>query len=141
SNAQTMGGAAAYQSGFACTLTLENCTVTDNSTNDPNGGGVAAINGSPTINLLNTIVAGNTSGNDTDLAGTITSQGGNLIGNADNATITATTNDQFGTTASPVDAMLDALADNPGATQTHRLQTGSPALNSALTAGAPADDQ
>lgn len=141
SNAQTRGAANAYDDGAPCTLTLVNCTVTGNSTTETDGGGVAGINGSPVINLRNTIVAGNTSGNATDLSGTITSQGGNLIGNADNATITATTNDQFGTTALPVDAMLDALADYSGPTQTHRPQAGSPALNTALVAGSPTEDQ
>ena len=60
------------------------------------------------------------------VSGTLTSQGHNLIGDNSGATITPTTGDQIGTSASPIDPKLGPLANNGGPTQTRALLPGSP---------------
>src|SRR5205823_7580813 len=54
----------------------------------------------------------------------------NLVGvNTGLAGITNGSNqNQVGTVAAPIDPKLDPLGNNGGPTQTHKLQTGSPAL-------------
>ncbi|MCA8936055.1 MAG: right-handed parallel beta-helix repeat-containing protein [Planctomycetes bacterium] len=120
------------------TLMFVNCTITANSAGA--GGGIFVTGGS--VTLVNTIVAGNTAtGSGPNINGTATSNGGNLIGDNTDLTMTAATNDQIGTSAMPIDPMLGALADNGGPTMTHALLTGSPAINMAVSTGAPANDQ
>jgi hypothetical protein len=112
-------------------VTVSSCTITDNTaTGDPGGGGFFA-NGLTT--LKNTLIAGNHHAGNPDIfiGSNITSQGYNLIGNADNGAgpVTPATGDQFGTTGSPINAMLGLLLDNGGPTKTHALLAGSPALD------------
>ena len=60
------------------------------------------------------------------------SLGYNIIGNNDGCSVATGTGDNFGTTASPVDALLAPLALNGGQTEqtkTHALLSGSPALD------------
>jgi CSLREA domain-containing protein len=121
-------------------LTLINTTVTANTASG-SGSGVAGIfNGSgSTANLKNSIVAQNTSALMLqDLNGTFNSQGYNLIGKSDgtNGVTNGANGDQVGTIATPIDPKLGVLTDNAGATKTHALLVGSPAIdagNSALT--------
>jgi hypothetical protein len=83
------------------------------------------------VNCRNTIIAGNT-GAFRDFAGSLTSQGYNLIGNNAGTTITGdTTGNIVGTGASPVNALLGPLEDNGGPTKTKTiaLLPGSPALD------------
>jgi hypothetical protein len=61
--------------------------------------------------------------------------GYNIIGNNADAVINSQPTDQIGTPASPIDPLLEPLADNGGPTLTHALQSGSPAINR----GDPAD--
>lgn len=120
-----------------------NCTVTDNRLpNSTSAGGIRVAGGN--VTLTNTIVAGNNvNGNPdirTDFGGNYVSGGGNLIGNVGAVTgAFIATNDQAGTSASPISAGLAPLADNGGNTDTHALLTGSTALNAGITAGLPAD--
>ncbi|HEV3375764.1 MAG TPA: Ig-like domain-containing protein [Thermoleophilaceae bacterium] len=106
-------------------LTMRNSTVTSNSA--PSGAGVdnggGALIGDGLVFLLNTIVAGNTTGG--NCAGAITSLGGNLE-NANTCVLRQLT-DHPGT-----DPLLGPLADNGGPTQTHALLAGSPAQENAL---------
>ncbi|WP_419195274.1 DUF4347 domain-containing protein, partial [Novipirellula herctigrandis] len=114
-------------------LTIVNSTITLNSADT--GGGIWSTGG-PIPDLLNTIVAGNTAGTaNPDVQGDFVSSGNNLIGDVGTAT-------GFGgsdiTGQSP---LLAALADNGGFPRTHALLTGSPAINTGATTGAPAVDQ
>jgi uncharacterized repeat protein (TIGR01451 family) len=124
--------------------TLVNVTVTNNradadgdTTGD--GGGIAQVS-SNAITLHNTIVAGNSKGTGSTaddffvLPGSAvnSASSNNLIG-ADTGHIGGLTNgnhgNQIGTSASPINPLLGALADNGGPTKTHRLLPGSPAIN------------
>ena len=132
------------------TLTLTNCTITDNtadSDNDGDGDGGGIYGHSGTVNLKNTILAGNTDPTSApDCSGTLASQDYNLVGDNSGCTFTPQTHDQVGTGGSPVDPQLGPLADNGGPTETHALLTGSPAINAIPEGGtgyngAPAMDQ
>ena len=101
-------------------LTIANSTVTNNS--GSYGGGVQNRG---TLNLSNSIVAGNTAThNPTDIynfPNSSVSGNYNLVQNGDAITGTGNITGQ--------DAKLGALANNGGATQTHALIDGSPAID------------
>jgi hypothetical protein len=113
-------GGGIYNGG---TLTLTNSTVSGN-TSRVSGGGI--LKGGGTAKLANTIVARNTATTkDTDVSGTFTSQGNNLIGNTEGAT-------GFG--ASDLlnrNPLLGPLQNNGGPTDTRALLPGSPAIDAA----------
>ncbi|MGH9457275.1 MAG: choice-of-anchor Q domain-containing protein [Thermoanaerobaculia bacterium] len=132
------------------TLRVVNSTIVGNTAFS--GGGIWSGNFSPgsttlRLELVNTIVAGNTitdgSGPDLDVSGTTTLVAEhNLIGDGDSSGISHGANgNQVGTTASPIDPLLGALADHGGPTETRALLVGSPAIDAGTTAGAPAADQ
>jgi hypothetical protein len=109
------------------------------------GGGIRVAFGAATIE--NTIVAGNTAANGAganpgaftpapDVAGSVTSNGHNLLGNTTGATGFTGTGDLTG--ANP---MLAALADNGGPTQTMMPQAGSQAIDAGVAAGATTDQR
>ena len=126
------------------TLTLNNVTITANQSGDPEGrgstggtGGLAngdALDPTATVNLSNTIVAGNTAFADlvtrvpSDCSGTLTSAGYNLIGTTRNGAEACTIagNRTGNKTGSP---RLGPLQNNGGPTLTHALLKGSPAIN------------
>src|SRR5205823_10462978 len=111
----------------ASNATLTNCTVSSNTANE--GGGIYHITGpaAGTLTLKNTIVAGNTASTATDFSGGATSQGYNLIGDADASSGSFNqTGDQTGTSSSPLNALLGTLQNNGGPTSTHALLSGSP---------------
>ncbi len=129
-------GGGVFSFGFA---TIINCTVTGNSTPNDHANGLGGF--SSTITMANTIVAGNgDSPNDKDLENTLftpaafVSLGHNLIGNADGVSAFNGVGDNFGTTASPLNAQLAPLADNGGPTMTHALLSNSPALDAGSNA-------
>lgn len=145
------GGGIALQSG--ATGTVRNITVTNNRmTGTPisgaQGGGGIRVNGS--LNIGNSLVAGNTStatgGIDIRLdSGTITSAGGNLIGdNTDAGTATFGTtgtpnanNDYVGTGGGVINPMLAALDyASTGTTRVHLPMTGSLAIDRGVDANA-----
>lgn len=120
---------------------IEYTTITGAQT-----GGDGALNGS--ITLRSALVAGNTdtssaADNYPDLAGSISSEGYNLIGNVGNYDFnTNTTGDRYGDpngttmpnsgaveSPTPINPLLGPLADNGGPTPTHALLAGSPALD------------
>ena len=152
------------------TLTMTNCTVSDNHANPDGGrgGGIytsanaltltnvtitgnsaytccsfqsgQGIHNSGTVNVRNTIIAGNGNGSVPDVTGNYNSQGYNLIGRAtsgvgggSNGDQSGFTNgvkgDHVGTLAAPIDPQLGLLADNGGPTFTHALLAASPALD------------
>ncbi|MBD2409566.1 hypothetical protein FACHB389_09210 [Nostoc calcicola FACHB-389] len=122
---------------------LNNSTIINN-TADSNGDGVGdgggVFNSEPSIYtggpivVGNTIIAGNfdksSSGDiNPDLSGsTFSDLGNNLIGNQTGST-GFTTSTLVGTNASPIDPKLGPLQNNGGATLTHSLLAGSPAIN------------
>jgi hypothetical protein len=131
SNNSTSGGGGIRLLNGNGVLNITNSTITNNTTGF-DGGGIRQQD-PYTVNLRNTIVAGNidsSGGNAPDMAGTITSQGYNLIGDSSGGTITGTTT---GNTLN-VNAQLGSLANNGGATLTHALLAGSPAVNAGSNA-------
>ncbi len=125
----------------ANTLSLTNCTLSANSTGSAgnvipgfgaagNGGGIFNGNNASSSTIRNTIVALNTTaGTGPDLSGGFTSLGYNLIGDNSGATLTPTLGNKIGTSASPIDPRLGALASHGGPTQILRLLFGSPAID------------
>jgi len=122
------------------TITLRNVTITDNIT--ANGGGIVQSSGTlSTLTLGNTIVAGNiaTSGSGPEIefqGGTITSEGGNLVGDSPGDSTNTGPN---AITYQPTDnrdvnPMLGALQNNGGTTPTHGLLIGSLAIDAGLNA-------
>jgi CSLREA domain-containing protein len=123
------------------TLSLINCTVTDNTAYSccsfQNGQGV---HNSGTANIRNTIIAGNGSATTPDVTGNFNSQGHNLIGKAtfgssngnngdESGFVNGNNGDQVGTLGSPLSALLGPLADNGGPTLTHSPLAGSLVLD------------
>jgi len=130
SNNSTSGGGGIRLLNGNGVLNITNSTITNNTTGF-DGGGIRQ-QAPYTVNLRNTIVAGNidsSGGNAPDIEGTITSQGYNLIGDGSGGTITATSGDQIGSSTSPINALLAPLANNGGPTFTHALMADSPAIN------------
>ncbi|PMP82562.1 MAG: hypothetical protein C0183_09955, partial [Roseiflexus castenholzii] len=139
SNNQADGDGGAVLSNDSAVIAYT--TITSTQT-----GGDGALNGS--ITLRSALVAGNTDtsaspGNYPDIAGSITSDGYNLIGNVGDYDFAVnTTGDQYGDpngttipnsgaveSPAPIDPLLAPLANNGGPTPTHALLAGSPALN------------
>ena len=123
-------------------MNLNNLTITNNtadSDNDGTGDGGGIFNDAATVQVQNSIVAGNfdTPGNtgggtkNPDCSGTFSTQGYNLIGRNDGCSgfANGVNADKVGTGASPINPLLVALANNGGSTQTHALLPGSPAIN------------
>lgn len=110
-------------------LYLTNCTITNNTSE---GQGAVQIN-SQTVEVRNTIIAGN---GGKDITGAFISRGNNLIGvqcimaffNCSGFT-NGVNGDQVGTQEAPLDPRLGPLANNGGPTQTHALLPGSTALD------------
>ncbi|HEX4128847.1 MAG TPA: choice-of-anchor Q domain-containing protein [Pirellulales bacterium] len=138
------------------TLTVSNSTIANNISSDYGGGlfyeGNANVSNSTIsgnsaqfgaggiyqagylrIVLMNTVVAGNTAGSESDISGFVdASSSNNLIG--DGTGMAGIANDsngnQIGGNGGPViNPMLTALANYGGATQVMALQAGSPAIN------------
>jgi CSLREA domain-containing protein len=121
---------------FSGNLTLNSCTVANNTAGpggNSRGGGLA---GSGTSNLRNTIVANNNATTNPDLDGAFTSQDFNLIRNPGGATVNGTTTHNV----TGVDPLLGPLQYNEGQTQTRALLADSPAID-AGDAGGLAGDQ
>jgi parallel beta-helix repeat protein len=109
-----------------CTVTY--CTFTDNRATGTEGGGIYVSSNptTPTVTLGATIVAGNTagaSGSGSDIYGSVTSNGYNLVGH------TSGTSGLVSTDLTGVNPKLVPLADNGGSVETCELQASSPALD------------
>lgn len=146
------GGFCSYTNTF---ITVRNSTITNNSAVGDQfyGGGGMFIEFGGTVNLGNTIVAGNFSQTnpDIDLGSNafIQTVGGNLIGN--NSDVSAVfpagnangNGDFVGTSVAPLSAQLAPLSNYGGATPTHALFPNSPAINNGngAIAGIPLTDQ
>jgi hypothetical protein len=117
------------------TVTITNSTITGNSSPGPGG---VSNEGAGTINARNSIIAMNTRpAGPSDFAGTLTSEGYNLIGNTSGTTITGTTTgNQLN-----VDPNLGPLQDNGGPTFTHALLSGSTAIDGGDSSGSNSDQR
>ena len=126
------------------TTTLQNVTVTAGSSHDL---GAVRLSASATLNIGNTIIAGNTGSTHDDLSAnasaTINDLGNNLIGDGTGQSDLAdgVNGNQVGSTGSEIDPMLGVLSDNGGPTWTHALLVGSTAIDAGNLTGAPAADQ
>ena len=115
-------GAGVFNAGA---MALTNCTVVGNrSTYAGEGEGVWIAGG--TLDLMNTIIAGNSPG---DVHGTFNSLGHNLVGDGTDSTGFGAAGDLVGTAGSPIDPLLGPLQNNGGPTQTHALLPGCPAID------------
>jgi hypothetical protein len=132
--------------GNGGTLTIVNSTISGNTGDGVSNLGTANFtnttlsgntirgitnNGSATVNIRNTIVA-NTPAGGADVGGTFNSLGNNLIGNVGSSSgfTNGVNGDQAGTSGSPINPRLAALANNGGSVLTQALLAGSPALDS-----------
>jgi MBG domain (YGX type)/Right handed beta helix region/PKD domain/Matrixin len=118
------------------TTTLIDCTVNNNSASTNTGG----VGSAGTVTLSNTIVAGNTSPSSPDVIGTFISNGSNLIGIVTGGSSGWVSSDLQGTTTSPINPQLAALANNGGPVPTEALLPNSPAINAGTSASAPTTD-
>lgn len=149
------------------TLQVSNTTISGNYTGDGSGGGIFNYEGTVVlknatvfanraefdgagiftwgdgrIEVVNTIVAGNTTGEGSaDCAGNIVSLGHNIIGSATGCEYRNANGDLVGANNSLVDPHLGPLQDNGGHTLTHALLPGSPAIDRGNNESCPATDQ
>ena len=143
SGANFAQGGAIYDAGalMVTSSTISNNSQTGTSTDDFGGGIVVFFSGSAgTCTLTNTILAGNDDSGPSpnpDGSGTFTDGGNNLIGISTGITgITNGSNgNQVGTSGSPLNPQLGALANNGGPTQTMLPFGNSPALGAGNPAG------
>jgi hypothetical protein len=155
------GGAAVYEAGGI--VTVASSTFTANSATGGQGGAggtdslgdsgptgsagngeAAFFNAGGVAQLVNTIVAANTSSTDSpDVFGMFASEGHNLIGDGSGSDgfVNGSDGDQVGTSASPIQPYLSSLGNHGGPTPTVALLPGSPAINGSDTSVAPATDQ
>ncbi|HSY62110.1 MAG TPA: right-handed parallel beta-helix repeat-containing protein, partial [Cytophaga sp.] len=140
-------GSAIY-SWDATVLYIYNSTIVGNNATGPTSGGT--VDNESTVGnytyMRNTIVANNSiASNGAEVNGSTILQGGNILGSANASLITAgnpnSSGDYVGTIASPIDAKVNALADNGGFTPTMSLQSNSPAINKGNIAYLVAQDQ
>ena len=128
----------------AGTATLNNDTIFQNTavsiTTYALGGGISAAS-SATVNVSNSIIAGNGSDLSPDCYGVFTSAGNNLIGDDNGCTFNATSGDLVGTHNNPINPQLGALINNGGSTLTHALLSGSPAIDAGNNATCESTDQ
>ncbi|MDQ4005504.1 MAG: hypothetical protein M3135_04265 [Actinomycetota bacterium] len=147
-NTTISGNSAANNAGGLAVGTLgmvgTNLTITNNVA-DADGDGMGQGGGifedeANTLVLQNSILSGNRDGSPgaeaPDCSETVTSGGHNIIGTTQGCMYTAGPADMIG-----VDPMLGPLEDNGGNTLTHALLKGSPAIDAADPALAPATDQ
>jgi hypothetical protein len=120
-----------YPQGTNAILYLTDCTVVSNT---PGAGTAGGVLNQGTVYVQNTIIANNASN---DFAGTLISQGYNLIGNTNGCTLT---NDLTGNIYG-VDPLLGPLQYNGGITLTHALLPGSPAIDAGPANAAPFTDE
>jgi CSLREA domain-containing protein/uncharacterized repeat protein (TIGR01451 family) len=124
----TPGLGGAYFNNSGNTMTLINCTLAYNSAGT--GGGIYGNGGN--ISLKNTIVTYSSSGG--NCSGSIVSSGYNM--DSGSSCPFSATGDRPNS-----DPKLGVLQNNGGSMLTHALIIGSPAIDTATAAGAPATDQ
>ena len=127
----TFTGNSAGSGGALYNTTTGIATITG-STIAQNGANIAGgINNGGTLTVTLSVLAGNTSSSGaTDLAGTVTTDGGgNVVGKTDGSTGLTAPTDRTGTTTSPLDPLLAPLGSYGGTVQTVAPLPGSPAFD------------
>jgi hypothetical protein len=140
------GGGGIFNAG---PLTITACTIASNLVDSGAsgvGGGIQNWNGNPTLLIMNTIVAGNSSSSITnpDVNGVFTSRGYNLIGITNGSSGWSpprVLGDQRGALSAPIDPKLGPLQDNGGPTLTMALLFTSPALDKGNSFGLGSDQR
>lgn len=133
-------GAAILFASVSDSSSLINSTISGNSSGTLGAINITA-NAPASVTLGNTIVAQNTTLDNTppDISGAFVSLGTNLFGIYDGSTASGIDpTDLSGTQATPLDAMLQPLADNGGPTLTMAIPIDSPAVNAGNDAIIPA---
>jgi hypothetical protein len=151
------GFAGAIES-FPGSLTLTHSTVSLNSAG-PGAGGAAGAggNGNPGASgnaadggiqsvsaksqLFDTIVAGDTAPMNPDVNGQFSSLGHNFIGDGTGSSGFTAPGDLVGTTANPINPMLNAPGNHGGPTPTMVPMVGSPVIDAGDNTNAPPTDQ
>ncbi|MCA9102782.1 MAG: hypothetical protein KDA63_16600, partial [Planctomycetales bacterium] len=133
------GGGLSNYSWYDDGTTLRHVTITGNSANGVQsgvgGGGIHNRRLDVSMSVEDSIVAGNMTGagaNVPDVWGSILASH-SLIGIDTGATVVDLGGNMVGTALAPIDPMLGPLASNGGATQTHALLLGSPAIDAATS--------
>ncbi|MGD8465281.1 MAG: right-handed parallel beta-helix repeat-containing protein [Anaerolineae bacterium] len=137
-NEADVDGGGLYQNHQTASTSLVNVTVTGNIADDENddagrGGGIYCGNG--TVAVKNTVLAGNFDRTTElmaiwpDCFGTLTSEGYNLVGHLGAPFNRCTLMGDLTGNLTGTQAKLDTLQDNGGATATHALLEGSPAID------------
>ena len=140
SNVTVSGNTSGQRGGglyLASNATLLNVTIAGNSASSSGGGGgIYTDTARPGVTLRNVVLSSNTNGNLNKNGNTsgVTSLGNNLS-SANNAELNQASD------LKSTNPLLGSLQDNGGATRTHALLSGSPAINVGNTAAAPAADQ
>jgi fibronectin-binding autotransporter adhesin len=131
-NGAGLNGGGLYQNGES--TQLAHVTITRNvadasGAGQGDGGGIFNASNA-LVKLRNTILAGNSDSGDEapDCSGTLETSGNNLVQSTDGCTLVGGGSNETGT-----DPGLDPLNDNGGRTETHALQSGSPALDAVAT--------
>lgn len=146
--AQTSGGAINWHNGGQGQI--RNSTFTSNTATNSTGGAIWTNRGlvviestiarnqagdfgdgirATSLTLRNSIVALNGDSDIGGLTNPVTSQGYNFIGDGtDTGMVNGRGGDIVGSSAAPIDPLLDVLADNGGPTRTMALLPGSPAI-------------
>lgn len=132
------GGSDSGGIGAAGVLSVTNCTIANNQVTSTGAG--ITVN-SADVTLRNTIVAQNTTTGPgaANIDGTLNLAGSinNLVGTSGRGGLTNGVNGNLVV----ANAVLAALANNGGPTETIALLPGSPAINAGTNVGAPATDQ
>ncbi len=115
-NTSTLDGAGIYNNGTSADL---NAVTVANNTATGNGGGISTVAG--TFNIKNTLVAENTGSAGSNVNGSITSLGFNLVETDNQGAVIALGSDRVGTTAAPEQANLGPLQVNIQGLPTHAL--------------------
>jgi CSLREA domain-containing protein len=142
-NRARQDGGAIYNCGMTnlYNVTIAHNTADYDGTGDGNGGGVSNPLGSGPLTSRNSVIALNTDASPgveaPDCGGNLTSPSYTLVGN--NAGCTGITDgvngNKVGTGANPLNPQLGSLQYNGGATFTHALLLGSPAINAGNPTG------
>jgi len=128
-NSVDVSGGGLRNDGSGGVATITNSTFSGNITGSE-AGGVCNVNG--TVNVRNTIIAGNRISNSLnypDVFGTFNSLGHNLIGATNGSNGFGAPGDQVGTVGAKLDPKLGFPAYNGGPTKTLALLPGSPAID------------
>jgi len=134
------GGTCSGNSGFGGSGGLGRFSFTNGAAGRGVGG--LAVGGSGTSTVRNTISANNTGNNGGgDVDGVFVSEGYNLIRIGTFSSGINQTGDQVGTAAVPIDALLGALQNNGGPTDTMAVLAGSPARDQGKAFGLSTDQR